>query len=155
MRNLSPHLSVQEAGKPPTQPNYMLELLTHKVNHTEIKLNAIFDLLFSQCDRHQQVRVGSSIGETLYILSLGLVFNLKLVSSGLVHFIHSRTRGQVGGAGGGGVVGEGGGCKGAGQLSFFMAWQQLLTHRATHKRSFAHPDRRNLTHTFRAGTQLN
>lgn len=31
-----------------------MDMLTHKVNHTAIKLGAIFDLLFSQCDRHQQ-----------------------------------------------------------------------------------------------------
>jgi hypothetical protein len=32
----------------------MLDLFTHRVNHTEVKLAALYDLLFSQCDRHQQ-----------------------------------------------------------------------------------------------------
>ena len=35
-------------------PANMLDLFTKKINHDEIKLGAIFDLLFSQCDRHQQ-----------------------------------------------------------------------------------------------------
>lgn len=47
-------LPLQEAGKPPVQPELMLDLFTTKVNHTELKLGALFDLLFSQCDRHQQ-----------------------------------------------------------------------------------------------------
>ncbi|MEW5300995.1 MAG: hypothetical protein WDW36_003881 [Sanguina aurantia] len=46
--------NVQEFGKPQTSPEVLMDMLTHKVNHTAIKLGAIFDLLFSQCDRHQQ-----------------------------------------------------------------------------------------------------
>jgi hypothetical protein len=44
----------QEAGKPPLKPEVMLELLSKRINHHELVQGAIFDLLFSQCDRHQQ-----------------------------------------------------------------------------------------------------
>ncbi|KAJ9522716.1 hypothetical protein QJQ45_019883, partial [Haematococcus lacustris] len=43
-----------EAGKPPTPPQLILDLFTNRLNHTEVKMAALFDLLFSQCDRHQQ-----------------------------------------------------------------------------------------------------
>jgi hypothetical protein len=45
---------LQEFGKPSTKPEFMLDLFRNRVNHTEVKLAALFDLLFSQCDRHQQ-----------------------------------------------------------------------------------------------------
>jgi len=32
----------------------MLDLFQNKLNHTELKLAALFDLFFSQCDRHPQ-----------------------------------------------------------------------------------------------------
>ncbi|KAG2449982.1 hypothetical protein HYH02_000086 [Chlamydomonas schloesseri] len=46
--------NLQEAGKPPLQPEVLIHLLAKKVNHAELVQGAIFDLLFSQCDRHQQ-----------------------------------------------------------------------------------------------------
>ncbi|KAL6763593.1 hypothetical protein V8C86DRAFT_2491886 [Haematococcus lacustris] len=46
--------NIQEAGKPPTPPHLILDLFTNRLNHTEVKMAALFDLLFSQCDRHQQ-----------------------------------------------------------------------------------------------------
>jgi hypothetical protein len=51
---LLPVCAVQEFGKPPTQPSFMLDLFMNRVNHTELKLAALYDLMFSQCDRHQQ-----------------------------------------------------------------------------------------------------
>jgi len=45
---------MQEGGKPHMDPNVMLDLFQNKLNHTEVKLAAIFDLFTSQCDRHQQ-----------------------------------------------------------------------------------------------------
>jgi hypothetical protein len=35
------------------KPEMMLDIF-HSINHTEIKLSAVFDVLTSQCDRHQQ-----------------------------------------------------------------------------------------------------
>jgi len=32
----------------------MLDLFQNKLNHTELRLAALFDLFFSQCDRHPQ-----------------------------------------------------------------------------------------------------
>eukprot|EP00198_Chlamydomonas_reinhardtii_P002127 XP_001691463.1 predicted protein [Chlamydomonas reinhardtii] len=46
--------NLQEAGKPPLQPEVLIHLLAKKINHQELVQGAIFDLLFSQCDRHQQ-----------------------------------------------------------------------------------------------------
>ncbi|GFR52103.1 hypothetical protein Agub_g14616, partial [Astrephomene gubernaculifera] len=46
--------NIQEAGKPPLQPELLVELLSKRINHHELVQGAIFDLLFSQCDRHQQ-----------------------------------------------------------------------------------------------------
>jgi hypothetical protein len=44
----------QEAGKPPLRPELLIEMLSQRINHHELVQGAIFDLLFSQCDRHQQ-----------------------------------------------------------------------------------------------------
>ncbi|EFJ49782.1 hypothetical protein VOLCADRAFT_104229 [Volvox carteri f. nagariensis] len=46
--------NIQEAGKPPLKPEVMLDLFSKRINHHELVQGAIFDLLFSQCDRHQQ-----------------------------------------------------------------------------------------------------
>ncbi|KXZ51100.1 hypothetical protein GPECTOR_14g82 [Gonium pectorale] len=46
--------NIQEAGKPPLKPDVLIELLSKRINHHELVQGAIFDLLFSQCDRHQQ-----------------------------------------------------------------------------------------------------
>ncbi|GLI62170.1 hypothetical protein VaNZ11_004750 [Volvox africanus] len=46
--------NIQEAGKPPLRPDLMLSLFSTRINHHELVQGAIFDLLFSQCDRHQQ-----------------------------------------------------------------------------------------------------
>ncbi|GAX78973.1 hypothetical protein CEUSTIGMA_g6413.t1 [Chlamydomonas eustigma] len=45
--------NIQESGQPPMKPELMLDIF-HTINHTEIKLSALFDVLTSQCDRHQQ-----------------------------------------------------------------------------------------------------
>ncbi len=44
----------QEFGKPRTNPQLLLDLLVNKINHTEMQMVAVFDVLTSQCDRHQQ-----------------------------------------------------------------------------------------------------
>ena len=44
----------QEAGKPPLKPEMLIEMLSKRINPHELVQGAIFDLLFSQCDRHQQ-----------------------------------------------------------------------------------------------------
>lgn len=46
--------NLQEAGNPPTKPSVLIDLFSKRLNHSQVKLAAIFDLLFSQCDRHQQ-----------------------------------------------------------------------------------------------------
>jgi len=46
--------NLQEFGRPPIKPELVIDLFTNRVNHTELRLAAIFDVLFSQCDRHQQ-----------------------------------------------------------------------------------------------------
>lgn len=44
----------QEQGKPHLHPNILMDFMNNKMNKTELVQGAIFDLLFSQCDRHQQ-----------------------------------------------------------------------------------------------------
>lgn len=44
----------QEHGKPPLPASTLLDLFTNKINHTEVRLAALFDLFTSQCDRHPQ-----------------------------------------------------------------------------------------------------
>lgn len=46
--------NIQEAGNPKSSPEFVLDLFTNRINHTAIKLAAIFDVMTSQCDRHQQ-----------------------------------------------------------------------------------------------------
>ena len=48
-----PTCCLQESGSPPMKPELMLDIF-HNINRTEIKLAALFDVLTSQCDRHQQ-----------------------------------------------------------------------------------------------------
>mmetsp|Transcript_1853 Transcript_1853/g.4223 ORF Transcript_1853/g.4223 Transcript_1853/m.4223 type:complete len:401 (+) Transcript_1853:450-1652(+) len=46
--------NIKESGKPHMDPDVMLDIFQNKLNHTEVKLAALFDLFTSQCDRHQQ-----------------------------------------------------------------------------------------------------
>ncbi|KAG2495164.1 hypothetical protein HYH03_006771 [Edaphochlamys debaryana] len=46
--------NLQEAGKPQLKPETLIEVFSKTINHHELIQGAIFDLLFSQCDRHQQ-----------------------------------------------------------------------------------------------------
>lgn len=41
-------------GEPRVQPSLLLHYLQHQLNSTQVVMAAIFDLLFSQCDRHGQ-----------------------------------------------------------------------------------------------------
>ena len=50
---MHPTCCLQESGSPPMKPELMLDIF-HNINRTEIKLAALFDVLTSQCDRHQQ-----------------------------------------------------------------------------------------------------
>ena len=44
---------MQESGSPPMKPEMMLDLFENLNGH-EVKMAAIFDVMTSQCDRHQQ-----------------------------------------------------------------------------------------------------
>eukprot|EP00955_Chlamydomonas_euryale_P078200 363107-Chlamydomonas_euryale.AAC.3 len=59
--------NIHEFGKPPVKPEVMLELFSNKANHTEVALGAVFDLLFSQCDRHQQNIFMTESGQLRFI----------------------------------------------------------------------------------------
>ncbi len=57
VRDAPPHCTLpspQEQGKPHVHPNILMDFINNKMNKTELVQGAIFDLLFSQCDRHQQ-----------------------------------------------------------------------------------------------------
>lgn len=48
-----PFSYMQESGSPPMKPERMLDLFEN-LDGNEIKMAAIFDVMTSQCDRHQQ-----------------------------------------------------------------------------------------------------
>jgi hypothetical protein len=46
--------NIARMGNPPMNRTALLDLFVNRANRTQIKMGAIFDALFSQCDRNPQ-----------------------------------------------------------------------------------------------------
>jgi hypothetical protein len=59
--------NIARMGKPAMNRTVLLDLFTNRINRTQVKMGAIFDTLFSQCDRNPQNMFMDDQGNIAYI----------------------------------------------------------------------------------------